>query len=85
MTAPRRRRDRRRRRRYGRRRSDYWRSLGKLAGLVASVCAAVLGQSELVGEPFRHYLTVSAIVAVAVWGYCLGPENLRSLTGRSKS
>jgi hypothetical protein len=79
---PTRRRNRRRspeRRRYGRRQSDAWKSLGKLAGLIGSVCAAILGQAELVGEPWRHYVSVSAIVSIAVWGYCLGPENVKTL------
>lgn len=41
------------------------------AGLAVSVCGALLGQAELVGEPTRHYLTVAFVVSTAVSGYML--------------
>lgn len=36
--------------------------IGKLAIVVASVTVAVFGQAELLGEPWRHWVTVLAIV-----------------------
>jgi len=38
-------------------------------GLLTSVAGALLGQSDLVGEPWKHYLTVAFIVGTAVSGY----------------
>jgi hypothetical protein len=43
-------------------------------GLIASVLVAVGGQAELIGEPWRHWLTVSAIIATAINGYMLHPQ-----------
>lgn len=40
-----------------------------IVGLVTCVCGALLGQAELVGEPWRHYLTISFIIGTAVSGY----------------
>jgi hypothetical protein len=45
--------------------------LAWLIGLVTCVCLAILGQAELVGEPWRHYLSVGAIVGTAMTGYML--------------
>lgn len=68
------------RRRYVRRKRDMYRELGKLAGLIASVCAAIVGQAELIGEPWRHYFTVIAIGCTATWAYCMRPNSfLKSL------
>jgi hypothetical protein len=62
-----------------RRRSDFYVEIGKFAGLIGAVCVAIIGQAELVGEPWRHYITVTAVVAVAVWGYCMHPQTLSAL------
>ena len=59
-------------------------TLGKFAGLIGSMCVAVLGQAELVGEPWRHYVTVISIGSVAAWGYCLGPQHVETLTRHVK-
>ena len=48
-------------------RRDFYAELGKFAGLLGCVSAAVLGQAELIGEPWRHWLSVTAIVCTAVW------------------
>ena len=48
--------------------------IGWWLGLVASILIAVAGQAELVGEPWRHYLTVAAIVSTAINGYMLHPQ-----------
>lgn len=67
---------------YGRRRSDIWFELGKMFGLVASVTGAILGQAELVGEPYRHWLTITCIAATGGFGYLLGPQSLKTLLGK---
>ncbi len=41
------------------------------AGLVVSVCGALLGQAELIGEPYRRWLTVAFVASTAVSGYML--------------
>lgn len=69
------------RRSHRRRRRDFYAELGKMAGLVGCVSAAVLGQAELIGEPWRHYITVTAIVCSATWAYCMKPKGLKALTG----
>lgn len=43
--------------------------IGWIAGLVTCVCGALLGQAELLGEPWRHYVTILFIVGTAVSGY----------------
>ncbi len=42
-------------------------------GLVACICGAVVGQAELIGEPWRHYVSVLFIAATAASGYMLQP------------
>lgn len=42
-----------------------------LVGLVTCVCVAVIGQSDLVGEPWKHWLTVTSVVGTAITGYML--------------
>lgn len=42
-----------------------------LCGLASSVCGALIGQAELLGEPTRHYVTVIFIVMTALSGYML--------------
>ena len=63
-----------------RRRRDFYKELGKFAGLVGCVSAAILGQAELVGEPWRHYLSVTAIVCTASWAYGMKPQGLKAIT-----
>jgi len=50
------------------------RQIGWWVGLVTSVIVAVAGQAELVGEPWRHWLTIAGIVSTAVNGYMLHPQ-----------
>jgi hypothetical protein len=38
----------------------------KVASLVAFLGAAILGQSDLVGEPTKHYVTVVSILCSAL-------------------
>lgn len=40
-----------------------------IASLVVCVCGALLGQAELIGEPYRHVLTILMIVGTAVSGF----------------
>lgn len=68
------------RRRLRRRHRNFYRELGKFAGLIGCVSAAVLGQAELIGEPFRHYVTVMAIVCTAIWAYCMKPSSFKAVT-----
>ncbi len=44
---------------------------GWFVGLVTFICTAILGQAELVGEPWRHYVAVGAIIGTAASGYML--------------
>lgn len=39
------------------------------AGMVTCVCGALLGQAEVLAEPYRHYLTILMIVGTAVSGF----------------
>lgn len=43
------------------------------AGLITSVCTALYGQGEMIGEPYRHWLAIGGIVGTAVSGYLLQP------------
>lgn len=38
----------------------------KIAVIVTSVGVAVFGQAELLGEPWRHYVTVGAILVAVI-------------------
>jgi len=40
--------------------------LWKFISLVAAVSSAIVGQAELVGEPWRHWVSILAIVATAL-------------------
>lgn len=40
--------------------------LGKVVSLGACISTALVGQAELIGEPWRHYVTISAIVLTAI-------------------
>lgn len=42
-----------------------------LAGMVSAICTALIGQAELLGEPWRHYVTVVSVIASAVSGFML--------------
>ncbi len=74
-----------RRRRRTRREHDLYRELGKLAGLVASVSAAIVGQAELIGEPWRHVLTVAAVGSTATWAYCMRPNNVLKMLQKMRA
>lgn len=41
------------------------------AGLITCVCGALLGQAEMIGEPWRHYVSVLFIIGTAVTGYLI--------------
>jgi hypothetical protein len=45
--------------------------LGWFLGLMASMCVALAGQAELVGELWRHYIAIAGVVATATTGYML--------------
>lgn len=72
------------RRRRVRRHIDFYRELGKFAGLIAFVSAAIIGQAELIGEPWRHVLTVTAIMCTAIWAYCMKPNNVSEIAAAFK-
>lgn len=38
----------------------------KISGLVAFMGTAIVGQSDLVGEPWKHWITVAAFVAATL-------------------
>lgn len=72
------------RRRTPRRKEDrpnVWSAVGRFLGLIASMTGAALGQAELVGEPYRHWITLVCIVSLAGFGFLLGPQHLKTLTG----
>lgn len=39
--------------------------LAKVISLVAFICVTVAGQAELLGEPWRHYVTVLGVICTA--------------------
>lgn len=41
------------------------------AGLIACICGALIGQAELVGEPWRHWISVLFIACTAISGYMI--------------
>lgn len=43
------------------------------AGLVSFVCMALVGQGEVIGEPYRHWVTVIGVVGTAIAGYLMQP------------
>lgn len=45
--------------------------LSWLIGLITFVSTALIGQAELLGEPWRHYVTVLAIIGTAITAYML--------------
>lgn len=42
-------------------------------GLVTCIAGALLGQAELVGEPYHHWLSIASILGTAISGYLLQP------------
>lgn len=46
-----------------------------LLALVSAVCTALIGQAELLGEPWRHYVTVLSVIVTAVSGFMLQRPN----------
>jgi hypothetical protein len=46
----------------------------KWVGLVAAVCTALTGQSDLLGEPWKHYVTITGIAASAAFAYFITPK-----------
>jgi hypothetical protein len=67
------------RRRLLRRKSDFYYELGKFCGLIAFVSIAIIGQAELIGEPWRHYVTVLAVIATAGWAYGMHPSSVSAV------
>lgn len=43
----------------------------KWCGLVAFLATTIIGQAELIGEPWRHYVTVIGVLCTALCGYLL--------------
>jgi hypothetical protein len=40
-----------------------------ITGMVTCVSGALIGQAELLSEPYRHYVTILFIIGTAVSGY----------------
>jgi hypothetical protein len=51
--------------------------------LLSFVIGAVLGQAELIGEPWRHYLTITSVIATAITAYYMQPPRNPNSTDRS--
>ena len=49
--------------------------IGWLIGLVSAICTALIGQAELLGEPWRHYVTIVSVVMTALTGFMLQRPN----------
>lgn len=45
--------------------------VGWWVGLVTCICGALIGQSDLIGEPLKHYVTIGFIAGTAASGYML--------------
>lgn len=45
--------------------------LAWLVGLVTCVSGAVIGQSDLLGEPWKHYVTIVFVIGTAMSGYMM--------------
>jgi len=43
-------------------------------GLVVCVVGALYGQAELMGEPWRHYLSIASIMCTAINAYMIKGE-----------
>jgi hypothetical protein len=43
--------------------------IGWLVSLTAFVCTALIGQAEMLAEPWRHVVSVIAIIATAISGF----------------
>lgn len=41
------------------------------AGLVTCICGALLGQAELIGEPWRHWVSIVFIACTAITGFMI--------------
>lgn len=54
--------------------------LWKAVSLVAAVSAALIGQAELIGEPWRHWLSILAIVATALIAWNLKQHPVKEET-----
>lgn len=46
-----------------------------LTGLITCIAGAMLGQAELIGEPWRHYVTLTFIVGTAATAYLMNPPS----------
>lgn len=44
---------------------------GWWVGLVTCVSGALVGQAELLAEPYRHYVTIAFVAGTAISGYML--------------
>lgn len=53
--------------------------LGKTISLGACVTTAIAGQAELIGEPWRHYVTVGAIVLSAAVAWTLKQHPVKEI------
>lgn len=52
-------------------------------GLLTCICGALLGQAELVGEPWRHWISVVFIAGTAASSFMLNPP--RNSTNRTRA
>ena len=44
-------------------------NIAYIVGMIASVCMALVGQAEVIPEPYRHWVAVLGIIGTAVNGY----------------
>ena len=49
--------------------------IGWLVACVGSVCTALLGQAELLAEPWRHVVTIISVITTALSGFMLQRPN----------
>jgi hypothetical protein len=45
--------------------------IGWIVGLATCVAGALIGQSDLIGEPWKHYVTIAFVAGTAATGYML--------------
>lgn len=43
----------------------------KWCGLAGFLATTIIGQAELIGEPWRHYVTVIGVLCTAICGYLI--------------
>jgi putative effector of murein hydrolase len=59
--------------------------LWKFIGLIVAVCVALYGQAELIGEPWRHVVSMIAIGGTAGLAYWIKPAGTTTVVASSPS